>query len=287
MPVLAAMDGSASDRPVAREAAATARRSGAPLVLVHVSPWGATEGGSGSVTGRLRAANELAVRGIAAEVAGSPGTGGELEVQCDIRSGDPVAALLEAATGARVLVAGSHPRAQLGRWLLGSVSTDLVDRCPVPLLAVPTATGPVVVDRPGDVVVGVDGRPDTDTDTVLRQAFTEAADRGAGLLAVHTWQDPDDTSVWQHPQGPLRDEDAWSDETRLLGECLAGCRGDFPDVEVREAVVRGPVAPSLAAAALTAQLLVLGRRPAPGCGGPVRHAVLQRAACPVLLVPVG
>jgi hypothetical protein len=155
-------------------------------------------------------------------------------------------------------------------------------RCPV-LLVPPTAPGA----RPRrDVVVGVSARPDRQAaDRLLLQtAFAAASARGTSVLAVHAWQDttlePDRFSCpgtvdW----GLLR-----PDEHRTLAEAVAGCRTDWPDVPLRQAVVRAPLGATLLATALSAQLLVLGvrrRRPRPA----VRF-LLHRPPCPVELVPV-
>jgi nucleotide-binding universal stress UspA family protein len=79
-----------------------------------------------------------------------------------------------------------------------------------------------------------------------------------------------------------------ADRQRLLAEAVAGWRQKEPDVTVREVVVRDRTASALVAVGLTAELLVVGRRPHGPMGrlGSATHGVLNRAGCPVAVVPV-
>ena len=71
---------------------------------------------------------------------------------------------------------------------------------------------------------------------------------------------------------------------------LAGYRDDYPDVVVREHLVRGPAAKALVDQSANAALLVVGTR---GRGqflsavlGSVSNAVLHKVDIPVLVVPL-
>jgi nucleotide-binding universal stress UspA family protein len=133
------------------------------------------------------------------------------------------------------------------------------------------------------VVVGIEGRPGDDE--VLAFAIDEAVSRGTDLLAVHAWQEVVlDNSL--RTVSPLAD---WAgvvaDEERVLAEALAGWRDKAPDLLVREAVVRDLTARALVAASMTALLLVVGHR-ARRPPGSTTHGVLNRATCPVAVVPV-
>ncbi|MYS42038.1 universal stress protein, partial [Streptomyces sp. SID5998] len=66
-------------------------------------------------------------------------------------------------------------------------------------------------------------------------------------------------------------------------------RDKYPDVEVRQTVVREKATTALVRAASGAGLLVVGRRiadrPTLARTGPVTHAVIHHVACPVAVVP--
>ncbi|WP_222269852.1 universal stress protein [Modestobacter marinus] len=134
--------------------------------------------------------------------------------------------------------------------------------------------------------MGVEGRPGDDE--VLAFAFEEAAARGTDLIAVHAWQDV----VLETPYQSLSVLIDWSsvraDEERVLAEAMAGWRDEVPAVPVREVVVRDRTARALVAAALTAELLVIGhrRRNRLATLGSTTHGVLHRAPCPLAVVPI-
>lgn len=192
----------------------------------------------------------------------------------------PSTLVTASATAALVVLGASSPspgRACTGLAVAGAAL------CPV--LVVPR---PDPVGRPRrDVVVGVSARPGSRAaDTLLlHTALAAATARGTGVLAVHAWSDtglePDRHSTPGEVDWGL----LLPDEHRTLAEVLAGCAEDWPDVPLRQAVVRAPLGPTLLATALSAQLLVLGthRRHARGA---VR-LVLHRPPCPVELVPTG
>jgi nucleotide-binding universal stress UspA family protein len=141
----------------------------------------------------------------------------------------------------------------------------------------------IVVRGRRSVVVGVEGR--AGDEDVLAFAFAEAAARGTDLLAVHAWRD----TVLEpslRSAGPLID---WAgvatDEEGLLTDALRSWRDKFPEVAVREAVVRDRAARALLAAAMTAELLVVGHRHRRGLGS-TTHGVLHKVGCPVAVVPI-
>jgi nucleotide-binding universal stress UspA family protein len=73
----------------------------------------------------------------------------------------------------------------------------------------------------------------------------------------------------------------------LLAEAMAGVADDFPEVEVRRQLVRGPVGDVLRHAARGADLLVVGRHSNTGLPGyalgRTARALLQEAPCPLML----
>jgi nucleotide-binding universal stress UspA family protein len=184
-----------------------------------------------------------------------------------------------------VVVVGARGVGGVSGLLIGSTATAVAAAAGCPVVVLPDDSTVRISER-RSVVVGVECRGRDEE--ALGFAFTEAAARRTDLVAVHAWQDaalgPGIRTV-----GPLVD---WgtvaADEQRLLAEAIAGWREKQPDVVVREAVVRGRVAASLVATALTAELLVVGRPTHRALGrlGSATHGVLSRAGCPVAVVPL-
>ncbi|WP_165989754.1 universal stress protein [Streptomyces sp. YIM 98790] len=262
--VAVGVDGSRESRTAADWAAREAVRRELPLRLVNC--WGlaspltplrrdAEPGGSRRLLGELQA--RLAAR--------YP----ELEIGTESLTGSPVHALTGAAAAAELLVLGSRGLGQVTGFLLGSVSLPVVAR----------AERPVVVVRPEgnwteasglEVVVGVH-RPEP---AVLDFAVRAAAARGLRLRAVHVTP-PEDGA-------------------RLPGEPVsvpASLRSAHPGAQVVEEPATGSPGQVLTEAAADAELVVVGRGGhRPGLGprvGPVVHALLHHAPCPVAVVPHG
>lgn len=65
--------------------------------------------------------------------------GSKIDVQLHLRIGEPVDGLLRLVRELRpdMVIVGRHSRGSIGRALLGSVSTRLAKRCPVPVLLAP------------------------------------------------------------------------------------------------------------------------------------------------------
>jgi nucleotide-binding universal stress UspA family protein len=208
---------------------------------------------------------------------------GDVPVTAHAVDGHAVDVLSAESARAQLVVLGGRGVGGLPGLLLGSTAARVVAQASCPVVVLPDDRDVVVRDR-RTVVVGVEGR-DGDQD-VLAVAFAEAASRGTDLLAVHVWQEVILDASFR-TVSPLNDwEGVVADEERILAEALAGWRAKEPDVPVREAVVRDRTAPALVAAALTAELLVLGHRGRRFLGS-TTHSVLSRASCPVEVVPLG
>lgn len=284
-PVVAGVDGSDTAIRAAVHAAGWASRRGAPLLLVHATPWG----GLGAHEAPTEDIRRLLVDGATdvverASEAVREATG-LTDVGTRVLDGRPVEALRAVTAEAEVLVLGARGAGAVGGLLLGSTAHALVGHAECPVVVLPESAAAVTRDR-RTVVVAVEGRPD-DAD-VLALAFTEAALRGTDLLAVHAWRDMALETAFRSGS-PLVD---WAgvvaDEERLLAESLAGWAEKEPDVEVRELVVRERAAPALLAAAMTAELLVVGHRHRtvlPRLGS-TTYGVLHGAPCPVAVVPL-
>lgn len=210
----------------------------------------------------------------------------ELTVTMEQAGGTPMRLLLEAAATSEMVVLGSYGLGGIAGFLYGPVGLHVLAHCdqPVVLVRVDTerqaATG-------ADVVVGVDlGRP---CDGLVAFAFEEAAARGAVLRVVHVW-DVHRVYGYSAPAlDPHLARELRGEQAQELSRFLAPWRAKFDGVAVSEDVPVGPVAQGLVEAGRGAALLAVGRRrrhaPVGVHIGPVTHAVVHHAACPVAVVP--
>ncbi|MEU6238976.1 universal stress protein [Kitasatospora sp. NPDC047058] len=124
--------------------------------------------------------------------------------------------------------------------------------------------------------MGVDA--DDLADPVLDFALRAARTRHAALRVVHAWTPP--RRWWELPD--VERAEFAVRELRGLDEALHRRR---TDVKMIKDIRRSGAADALLNAARSAGLLVVGRT---GRGlGPVAHAVIGRAPCPVAVVPHG
>jgi nucleotide-binding universal stress UspA family protein len=281
-PVVVGVDGSDAALAAARVALDEARRRSAPLLIVNVVRWpydGLTTPPPGiDLPALLTESGQAVVERALAVLPDSAG----VDVSTSVVNGHPVEVLRTASENARLLVLGSRGVGGVAGLLLGSTASRVVPHAGCPVIVLPDDADVLVRDR-RSVVVGVEGRQGDDE--VLAFAVDEATARGTDLLAVHAWQEVVlDTPL--RTVSPLAD---WAgvvaDEERALSEALAGWRDKEPDLVVREAVVRDRTARALVAASMTAELLVVGHR-ARRVPGSTTHSVLNRATCPVAVVPV-
>ncbi|MEV5952169.1 universal stress protein [Streptomyces sp. NPDC051987] len=286
-PVVVGADGSAGAARAVLWAAQEAALRHQPLHILCAVDLDLAEHLSDETARRVReAAHSLLAE---AEAAASERATG-LTVTTEVGREPVVDSLLQAASAvphdtdtAVTIVVGSQGMGGLSAMLLGSVALTRAGpaRCPV-----------VVVrgtERPssGAVVVGV--RDEGDRGAV-RFAGETARRRKASLRLLSAW-----TRIrYAGSEAPTADtvrgdvEAKAAASTRVLGSVQA----EFPDLEVTEEVVKVPsTAGALVEASLNADLVVLGaRRPRHHLGrslGPVTHAVLQHAHCPVAVVPRG
>ncbi|WP_112237262.1 universal stress protein [Kribbella monticola] len=282
--VVVGYDGSPASETAAFWAATEAARLGAKLRLVHVlalpilsSPVGI------AVTVEFEplhhAAHQLldkVSRRIRAEHR-------QLVIEVVVEFGAAAAALLQEATEARLVVLGSRGLGEFRDLTAGSVSAHVATHATCPVVVVPP-------DRPSEdtdgVVVGVDGS-ELSIDAV-DFAFEQAQARNTTLTAVMAWHDPVRT-------GPgdllplVYDLDALQQESAaLLAESVAGHAEKYPDVVVRQELVRGYPDDVLIDASRSAELLVVGSR---GRGafrglllGSTSRALVHYAPCPIAVV---
>lgn len=120
----------------------------------------------------------------------------------------------------------------------------------------------------------------------LRFAATEAAYRGADVLAVHVWHYP---PMWGYPVWPEQlDLGSYiSDKLNQTADAISAERADAgdPAVSIKVEVVQGVTAATLHEIASDAALLVLGARHHSLLLGSVSRACSNHPPCPVVVVP--
>lgn len=202
----------------------------------------------------------------------------------EVIAGRPASAMVHHSEDAEMLVVGSHGSGGLTGFLLGSVSRQIATH----------AACPTVVVRPAktdtaDMVVGVDGSEHSLK--ALRWAFEQASFTGGGLHVLHSWEIPPTWSMVEVPsyEPEVLIRDYGNAELRDTSEAMAGFRDDFPDVKVRQEVMKGSPVKALVKASENAAMLVVGSRGLGGFRGlllgSVSHAVVHKAACSVAVVP--
>jgi nucleotide-binding universal stress UspA family protein len=250
-PIVVGVDGSPASLASIRLAVGAANRYERPLRLVYAD---------GNPTGTAARDLGLDAERFLKEVVASACADASTPVTAEVVAGEPGGVLLRESRTAELLVVSHRGAGGFLGLRLGSVATKVAGhaRCPV-LVARGTP-------QPGGcVLVGV-SRP---ASRCVGYAFAEAARRRACLLALRA------------AEGPGRDAD-------LLAGALRGWVERYPGVPVRRAVVPSRVAGALVDASEQAQLVVVGASRGAGPGlpfGPVRHALLHHAACPVVVVP--
>jgi nucleotide-binding universal stress UspA family protein len=281
--VVVGADGSACSLSAVRTAASEAVERGRPLRIVHAYIWpslgvavGPAVNGPSDMGIRDAAERILAEAVIEAEKA-APG----VHATAALVDGAAAPVLLGESRNAVVLVIGDRGLGGFDSLILGSVALHTTAHAACPVLVVrgqERTTGPVVV--------GVDGS--AGSGSAVGFAIEEAARRKTGLTAVHAWGAFDSGS--QKDMLPLvYDRDALEgEEQRVLSESLAGWAQRYPEVAVRQELVRGRPAAALIERSQNAQLVVTGARGRGGFAGmllgSVSQTVLHHAGCPVVVV---
>jgi nucleotide-binding universal stress UspA family protein len=134
------------------------------------------------------------------------------------------------------------------------------------------------------IVVGVDGSDGSKE--ALEWALEEARLREAEVLAVYVWVCGPVAAL---DRRATVDCDALQESAReLLDSFVAEIAAEQEGVVVRQAVLSGPAAEALVAAARDAELLVVGSRGLGGFKGlllgSVSNQCVQHASCPVVVV---
>jgi nucleotide-binding universal stress UspA family protein len=285
--VVVGYDQTPSSERALREAAREAAWRGASLTVVNAFQWisavppmaYSAEDVQDSVK---TAAEQIAAHGadVARDIV--PGT----PVQPLARDGAAAEVLAVASRGADLLVVGNRGRGGFAGLLLGSVSMRALGAACVPTVVVRGSER-----APGDlVVVAVD--IEQPTRDILEFAFVEASRRGARLEVVHVW---DMSWALENADGTAEAEaaakQANADLDAVLEAAVHTWQARFPDVRATRRVADGTPSAVLTHASQHADLVVVGARRHPDGQhgmrvGPVAHALLHHADCPVAVVPM-
>ncbi|NKY32215.1 universal stress protein [Nocardia speluncae] len=196
----------------------------------------------------------------------------------------PAKMLIELSKSAHMVVLGSRRGGAIAH--LGSTILAVASHGQGTIVAVREDNEDIT---DGPVVVGVDGSPVSDT--AVAAAFAEAAERGAELVAVHTWSDLTFTEFASTGYIEIPAEDLQTAEQAVLAERLAGWQQRYPEVTVRREVYPSTPAMHLREWSERAQLVVVGSRGRGGFRGlllgSTSQSLIQRAACPVMITRPG
>jgi nucleotide-binding universal stress UspA family protein len=203
-----------------------------------------------------------------------------IAIKSELRCSPPVPTLVDLSEEAEMLVVGSNGRGVVGRVLLGSVSSGVVQRARCPVAVIRDEDPSMPRPEEATVVVGIDGSPASELATAI--AFDEASRRGVELVALHAWSDIEIFEV------PGLDWSAVKSEAeRSLAERLAGWGERYPDVTVHRLVVCDRPARQLIEQSKSAQLVVLGSHGRGGFTGmllgSVSNAVVHSIRTPVIV----
>ncbi|WTF11461.1 universal stress protein [Streptomyces sp. NBC_01613] len=214
-----------------------------------------------------------------------------LSIVEDLVADDARSALLRAAAKSRMIVLGSRGLAAASSYFLGNTSMDVVSRAERPVVLVRATLeerAPSPVHEGNCVVVGLSLWDPCDE--LFEFAFSAADARGVPLRAVHGRGIP----VQAHmPWGvdPEVAAEITDKAQKKLRKKLRPWRKKFRGVRVVDVVTVDSPARVVVQDAENAGLLVVGRRRHRGVLaprlGPVAHAAVHHAACPVAVVPHG
>lgn len=191
-----------------------------------------------------------------------------------VAMGQPADAIVDIARGdVDLIVAGTHSKSGLSRWLLGSTSTAILEYATCPTLLVPPGQLDIVTldaaaarFHPGAVLAAVDLREHNEKQLTLASQLAAVAGQPLVLMTV---------------------ADQATSDAEAQGALTARAAGLAP-VPSRVVVRRGNVADEIdhAAVADAAGLVVMGLRSrAEGTPGAIATAVLKAKDALVLAVP--
>ncbi|WP_405909914.1 universal stress protein [Streptomyces sp. NBC_00828] len=292
--VLVGVDGSDEALRALDHAAEQARAHRTLLEILHGWPWAKhgvqeTQPGGTKAQGlidRAQSVLEFAAGRVHERVAG-------LDVVTTLSPEPAASELVRRGEEAALTVVGNRGLGRATGLLAGSVSLRVATHCGSPLLVV---RGESEQGKPAEDTVLVAVADDTDTGAA-RFAFEEAHQLGARVRVLRMCSVPElSGSPVPPPAGRLESEPkilvrVQESEDAVPRTVVAAMREKFPEVGVRTDTVRRDAAHALVDATRAAGTVVItahhhgGRRPRRQLG-PVEHALLHHAHCPVALVPV-
>ncbi|MFF0088193.1 universal stress protein [Streptomyces canus] len=290
-PVLAGIDGSAHSSVAADWAAREAALRGVQLRLLHASPPLPGAAMPLPAVDRLRRVGEQTLQRTVADLSERYP---DLAVRSEQADDAPASALLAAARTAGILVVGTRGAGGFDGLAVGSVALRMAMAAPCPVVLVPQQRagalreGRHAARGAAQAVVGFDAhRPVSETADF---AFSAAEARGAHLRVVQAWALPADSVSFRTVAVTEEDRATWEDQEVLqLSDALRTWQEKYPRVTVRPDVMLLHPAEALLNTSRGSELLVVGRRTDPqaveGRMGPITHAVLHHATCPVAVVP--
>ncbi|MEO6700854.1 MAG: universal stress protein [Jatrophihabitantaceae bacterium] len=209
----------------------------------------------------------------------------DCEVRTVLRDEPAVRLLTELGAKADLVVVGSHGLAAVPGALLGSVAYRVVAHSGAPVAVVGEHNSDRAAALELPITVGL--TTSRAGQTALEFAFAEAALRGVGLRAVHSWAEVD----WSNAASALlysTGEEFFARQEQLVREVLAPLRAKYPQVAVSVSRTAESVERSLVQASARSSLLVLGSRHGSrrllSRLGPTGSRLVHVARCPVVLV---
>jgi nucleotide-binding universal stress UspA family protein len=284
-PIVAATDGSEESLRAVDWAAREAELRGLPLRIVSAAALPPRMAEQQTAAGVATVADTVVSnrdRALATATQRATAIAPDILVDADGLSASPAQAITEAGSGASMLVVGSRGMGTFTALILGSVSRYAAAHAACPVVVVREQT---TAAHP-QVGVGI-GDP-AEATAALAFAFEEAALRKASLVAVHARDSGGDVS---RAVRAMAAPGARASEEHVAGQLqalLADAQARYPDVQAGYDLVYGHPGRALVGLSARADLVVLGRHhhdgllPGPGA---VRHAVLNHAHGPVVIVP--
>ncbi len=213
----------------------------------------------------------------------APGDAAAIERRaiCDL----PARALLEASSGADLLVVGARGYGGFRGLLLGSVSQQCAHHTTIPM-AIVRRGDRRLAGTSDKIVVGIDGS--ATSLQALAWALDEGRARRATVTVVHAWR-PAVLGAFEYAAPVLGVETLEAAAKQTVDDALAASRVDGLPVPVNTEIVDGGAAGAILDAAADASLVVVGSRGRGGFSGllmgSVSQHVIHHATCPVIVVP--
>ncbi|WP_371525975.1 universal stress protein [Streptomyces sp. NBC_01283] len=289
-PVIAGIDGSPESLAAAGWAAREAQRRDTALRLVHAWAWSPHPSAAvPSTTSQRQWAQRILREARDHLVSLYP----HLQVEEAQIPGAAPAVLLEASSQGALLVLGSRGLNGFTGYLAGSVGLTLTARSMTPVALVRAgeqaadahllnAEGHSSTETPyRDVLLGIDlAHPGEEA---IAFAFEAAQSRGAAVHILHGYR-----PLSIAAPGARGGREVAAEHESALDALVQPWRAKYPRTAVTTAALQGRAQSLLLHAASDAGLLVLGRSDRPRSGpftGPMIHAALHHARCPMVVVP--